>query len=447
MCNVIFSSNNKECNLKAYLGRSFPIDSSGYCIFHSTDIEWKQENNFSKWFLKFFNKVRKDSGLDSYDFRKFIFVSKAGEERLNVFNEEMIDFRRFVFDKEVFFSNSVFEGYTNFSGSIFNREAYFEGAKFRSVDFAGSSFDRLYFKDAEIRGYADFQKCEFNEHVYFNHCKFKKRLYFHRASFNSHTSFKYAEFFRQTNFEDVSYPTDWTVDYSNIVVHPESIVHFKGLNFQNRLFENTTKGKIHFKINEDNIKGNILFESVDMHKIKHFDLLVELAKKEKIEIGVCCGTSYQFYVKNVDDNIKLNVYKVFLECFNRFLSNEYNLLFNVSFKEVESGYQIEFHSKEYIERDRFIDIAYRFKQEFNSILLSQLKKDKPLKALLKVNNKILTPTNKSKISKITEADLEIDVINILMKVKKYHELGFLKRLGKNININILSLPINLNKLD
>ena len=429
------------------MGRSFPIDSSDCCIFHSTDIEWKKENNFSKWFLKFFNKIRKDSGVDSYDFRKFIFVPKAGEERLNVFNEKMIDFRKFVFDKETFFNNCVFEGYTNFSGSTFCREAYFEGAKFRSVDFADSTFDRLYFKDAEVHGYADFQKCEFNEHVYFNNCKFKKRLYFHKASFKSHTSFKYAEFFRQTNFENVNYPTDWTVDYSNIIVHPESVVHFKGLNFRNRLFENTTKGKIHFKVSEDNVKGKILFESVDMHKIKHFDLLVELAKKEKIEIGVCCGTSYQFYVKNIDDNIKLSVYKVFLECFNRFLSNEYNLLFNVSFKEVESGYQIEFHSKEYIERDRFIDIAYKFKQEFNNILLNQLKKDKALKALLKANNKMLISANKSKISKITEADLEIDVINILMKVKKYHELGFFKKLGRNININILSLPVNLNKLD
>lgn len=447
MCNVVMGLEGRRCHFKKYLGRKLPTDASGLCIFHSLDIDWKIKNNFSAWFIKLFNKLANDSSKEVYDFKKIVFVPKEGEHRENVFGEKLIDFRKFIFDKETFFNECTFVGFANFTKSEFRREAYFERATFKSVDFADSTFDRFYFKESQVEGYADFQKCTFNEHVYFNGCVFKKRVYFNKATFCSHASFKHTHFHRQTNFEDVKYPDDWTIDYSFMLIKPECTLHFKGLNFQNRLFENTTKGKVHFELIERDVEGKILFEAVDMHKIKHLDVLLELARKEKIDIGVSCGTSYKFYVRNIDDHVKLNVYKVFLECFNRFISNEYNLLFNISFKEVQDGYQIEFHSKEYIPRERFIDIAYKFKQEFNEILLSQLRKNRPLKALLQVSDRLIIPSAREKISKLTEADLEIDIANILLKVKKYHEMGFFKRLGRNINLNILSIPINLNKFD
>lgn len=59
MCNHTFKNNNvQHCEWEQMFSspeiekvsyRELPHDSEGRCIFHSTDLQWKRENNFSQW--------------------------------------------------------------------------------------------------------------------------------------------------------------------------------------------------------------------------------------------------------------------------------------------------------------------------------------------------------------------------------------------------------------
>jgi uncharacterized protein YjbI with pentapeptide repeats len=436
MCKISIVSSQK-C-ITQVVGYDIDCDNNGLCIFHSKDIGWKIQHDFWNCFLTLLYKLNTNTDIEILDFQNFVFVPSMHEMRKNVFGDFYLDFGHMEFSKIVNFNNSTFHGFAFFQGVKFHKQVYFENVYFKSADFNRTSFYRVGFKESTFDGFADFQKCEFKDHAYFDYCHFLKRVYFHDAVFHGHTSFTHAEFNGQTNFSNTSFPGKWTTDFSKIIVRRDSIVHFQGDSFECRLFCNCSKDKIFFRLNENDIEGKIIFDAVDIQKIREYEEILLLDKKKKIEINSYCGCSYRFIVSNIDERVKRNIYQTFMECFNRFLSNEYSLTFNICFHETVNGFEVEFHSKTFITKDRFHQIAQSFKKEFEQKIFKILKKDRELKHLL-ISDKNLERAviSKSNITAISEADLEIDVYAFLQKMKTYYSLGLIKRMNPYFDINLI----------
>lgn len=441
MCTIIYKDSHKNCHCIKSIGKSLPIDKDGFCLLHSNNIEWKQDNKFQYWFSVLFKKLSTNDNVRVLDFENFVFVPTKEESRTNRFKEKYIGFNNFTFDKEANFKNTRFCGFADFSQSTFNKEVYFENANFQSANFDGSCFHKTEFKNSTFNGYADFQNCKFIGHAYFQNCTFNKRVYFHNSEFHSHTEFRGAEFYGQSNFVNVNFPKDWTIDFSKIIINSDAELIFKGASITNKLFKRCTKGKILFGIEESNILGKLTFIAVDLLKIREYEEILELSRHLSITIGDHCGSYFKILVKNLDERILQNIYKIFIESFNRFIQNEYNLAFNVSFKSLKNGFLVEFNSEKHISKSKFDEMHQKFKEEFEKKAFDIGKKDSTLKEFIKTNPNFSEEQESESILEITDADLTIDCNTILHKIKTYHEKGFFKKIKFPVKIN-LQLPFS-----
>jgi uncharacterized protein YjbI with pentapeptide repeats len=118
-----------------------------HCIFHSTDIEGKNDK-FNERLCKEFNRQKKRD--KEYDFTGFVF---PGE----------ILFERKTFEKDVSFFLARFSGEANFSFAQFSGEANFRFAQFSGeANFRGAKFNRNgHFQDVQFFEMAYFDRAEF----------------------------------------------------------------------------------------------------------------------------------------------------------------------------------------------------------------------------------------------------------------------------------------------
>ena len=55
---------------------TLPMDKHGRCIFHSNELEWKRENNFTQKIIDLINILDACNDIDEYDFAEFVFVGE-----------------------------------------------------------------------------------------------------------------------------------------------------------------------------------------------------------------------------------------------------------------------------------------------------------------------------------------------------------------------------------
>jgi len=131
-----------------------PIDDNSHCLFHSTNLNWKKENNFVEELASYIQFANKDETTKEILFDGCTFVGRSKSKEVrgfleiqdivflktvnfndNKFYSETIDFKNNIFTKGIFmhniearglsFKQNTFEGNMQISSSIFQNEFTF----------------------------------------------------------------------------------------------------------------------------------------------------------------------------------------------------------------------------------------------------------------------------------------------------------------------------------
>ena len=154
LCNNIVTS----CGRKLY--------DEANCIFHS-----KRHDKDVKLFRQELDELFKDSSLEVYDFKGFVFPEGM------LFPEKI--------DKQIVFRDVVFQGIAVFIGKTFQEKAFFIDTTFHGMAlFDGASFqDEAYFRRVTFQENALFVYTTFKCIAYFDEITFEKKVGFDWSSF------------------------------------------------------------------------------------------------------------------------------------------------------------------------------------------------------------------------------------------------------------------------
>ena len=249
-------------------------DPDGLCIFHSKEIEAKQET-FGKELDAYIQTVKSNEKQD------FLCIGFVFPE---------IDFSEQTFNKPADFTECQFSGYANFNSSTFCEEVSFQESQFsKRADFSGSHFNGgTNFRNSRFRGWADFGKTEYIEFTDFNESKFSTYADFQSSHFRENASFRRSQFWGETNFSESKFSNK--VDFGNSRFSGKtdfSISEFSGdtsfrkghfdenVRFVSTLFR-TEISFIQAKItngefNNTRFQGNIEFSSVNFMGTNRFE--------------------------------------------------------------------------------------------------------------------------------------------------------------------------------
>jgi len=346
--------NNKAPNFENIASNlELPLDSHGICIFHSNELKWKRENDFTTKFLELLqllNAYNDDSYC--YDFAEFVFVGEHLKSRKDVkyrvFNlpdctlNKEADFIGALFVDRVELNNISFKLGATFQEARFNGELKMKNISFGSADFRKTIFEQsVFFEDVDFLGYALFEDSQFtgsssalikfsnskfcgltdfsgaavkSKHtdctLLFENVKFEDSVYFTDCTFDCSVSFKNVEFDFAGEFIDTSFNTTKSmrrfrycaVEFLEIEVNKNGSLIFQSTDSQNKMFNQ----EVEFSFKKD-IEGTIRFENVNFNNISDSSRknLIRLSKLGKVAIGPGC-IKYRFQTETktilIDEN-------------------------------------------------------------------------------------------------------------------------------------------------
>lgn len=197
-----------------------PIDQSGICLFHSTDIAWKRNEKFSLWMNRYLEDCLQSSKVSMIQFNDTTFVKDV--------NEKEIDLTKRIFSKSVKFEYCDFIDIVSFSFSNFEKNV-----DFRNCNFNTSSF----FRDITCLGNAFWNECKFEGSAYYNNAVFSPQ------NMGEYVSFNFSTFAAQANFPSVTFKGD-NVDANFQMIDFQDNIYFTNTVFEmSALFNGTLFNK------------------------------------------------------------------------------------------------------------------------------------------------------------------------------------------------------------
>lgn len=334
-----FNSNNNDCSFEYSFKRwttgslyVLPKDEQGYCIFHSSDLEWKRKTKFSDYLKEYISGCLTDGHLDKVDLQNITFVANSSTPSIklsglrftkpliitnciiaddidtrNCIFEEYVDVYKTTFEKVFNCRNSQFKDRTQFNDCVFKKPAYFNDTIFDAkgrlsyLSFTGSIFnEQANFSDIQYLGAetdVNFQLVTFEHNVYFSGSKFERQAIFNGSTFNANADFRNITFdntlqfnprlqndivhivkFTTADFSNAIFQRsvqfqeaifDQEVNFEGIQVKPNSSILFRG-NEQRKVFERP----VNFNVHHDSIEGIITFEKTKVFWINKNQLPV-----------------------------------------------------------------------------------------------------------------------------------------------------------------------------
>jgi hypothetical protein len=303
------------------LKTGMPIDDEGYCILHSKNIQWKEENGFNEClknaiiyyqnkpdnklivlenvaFTETANEVFKDAKFEQeVSFKGSIFMGK-------------VDFKNMVFDKGVSFKSASFENYVEFE-NITSVRFEFDNAVFRRDLLVNNCVCTSNFSmtgvhlDGGLRIWnTTFHQCAFFEKMVISKDENGGGCFFNKVTFKDYATFELSQFNGNLLFDEVLIEDTFVfekVDFTYHIATPiYSSVYFKKVTISKsgRLeFRGTPDNKIFSKVYDvdfidETLEGEVFFENTDFTKVGSFskDRLIGLSKGEgaKVVIGSGC---------------------------------------------------------------------------------------------------------------------------------------------------------------
>lgn len=334
MCKYEHSVENQvscPCQLQNYFSlcdknETLPLDETGLCIFHSSNIEWKINNHFTAFCNKLFeiiNLIDKNiieyeppNGFLDFDLRGIHWIGEKQSDN----NECVINIKNIIFEKYV----SLF-----MHGGFFHNELIVKdiNASHSTLDFRNSTFNELVtlvslnLKDismdsCQINKGLDMGKCEIMEFSEFYRMQVKGDFIIFGSTFSGDIKFLQSIFdTKYWNLDHVNFNN--SVDFCKCVFNQEVVIENctfaeellfidSVFNKEVRMYLNEYEGNVSFSSNDPankifndivyinvkkkELKGLISFENVNFMNIaqRDRDNLNKLARSNKVRIGKGC---------------------------------------------------------------------------------------------------------------------------------------------------------------
>jgi len=317
-----------------------PIDDHGACVFHSRELVWKRQNDFTGKFLQLIHLLDEHDVDRYYDFAEFVFlgtdlITKSGAEQyllrltdmvfrkqayftgalfLDSLELERIDFRDGASFDQATFQNSLTLAETQARGLDFTAAKFTDGVTFKGVSclsfglFSKATFAAtrrsalVLFKDSRFDGITDFSDADFTlgdqSAVCFENVEFEDCVDFRNTHFNCQVEFSEVSFADKTEFTDTSFDMvrstaryrGTAVEFNRIQVATDAVLSFISTDAHHKMFNHDVQ--MSFK---EDPSGTIRFENVNLHLFTQNskERLTRLAKLGRVEIGSGC-IKYRF---------------------------------------------------------------------------------------------------------------------------------------------------------
>jgi uncharacterized protein YjbI with pentapeptide repeats len=317
-----------------------PVDDRGACIFHSQDLAWKRQNDFTSKFLQLVRLLDDHDAETYYDFTEFVFpgsdlITKSGAQQYLLRISDVI-FRKHAYFTGALFLDSFeleqvdFHNGATFDQAIFHHDLTFKKARFRGLDFTeakftnGVSFNEVeslsfalfsnatfeatrnsalvYFKNSRFEGITDFSDADFTlgdqAAVSFENVQFQDVAVFRNTHFNCQVDFSDVTFADKTDFIDTSFDIvrstaryrGTAVEFNRITVTIGAALSFISTDPHRKMFNHDVE--MSFK---EDPSGIVRFENVNFNLLNSSSKqrLTQLAKLGRVEIGPGC-IKYRF---------------------------------------------------------------------------------------------------------------------------------------------------------
>ena len=209
------------------------------------------------------------------------------KEETLVFTEEIKIIKKTI-DKEVNFSNCIFQEDVDFSSCIFLRKSLFSYIKnnqgeiitnasifekrvnfskviFKeSVNFSGTKFSAKTEIDDNSKIIVNFGGVKFEENIRFHYCKFCNNVTFENTTFNKLVDFYYTEFFRPQQFHLTDF-FDRAI-FSNTIFHQEIQFIYCRTNSNSYIGFESAEFKRGLDISRSNFNCNLNFWNITIEK-------------------------------------------------------------------------------------------------------------------------------------------------------------------------------------
>ena len=436
-CKIV--PNLKGCNSEL----SIPYDSDNYCIFHSKNLSWKRNFDINKLFKELI--LTYQNNKISLYFNGFVLATKSK-------NIELIDLkikRIFTLEKceviDDFLLNNVLieNGTFKIDSCEFKKSLTIKDSIIEIINIFSTTVGRFYLQNNKFTyGQALFNSLRCNNDLKIENCHFEFGADFRNSRFLAKNDGYYGELV-DNKFSDVSLSGEMNFSntlFNGAVIFENCNILSGGMQFIGTVFsksmatkfvnfklsENTTiqfngtdeSGKIfssdvYFSFDEDDIKGKILFENVNVQYIKESQKqkLFALQRKNKVLIGRgCLKYRVQSEIKKIDldginNGIAIELANTFSHYFIR--TRGYNL-------------GVEFLSKEIHK----LELFYFSDEDLTHEMFSQMLKDAE-KGYWDLEN------NENGLMKVNEQihyfDNRIEQRSLIMKMKVRNEFGVLNQ--------------------
>jgi uncharacterized protein YjbI with pentapeptide repeats len=321
-------------------GPFLPVDDCGACIFHSLELAWKRQNDFTSKFLQLVQLLDEHDAESYYDFREFVFlgsdrVTKGGADEYRLRISEVI-FRKHAYFIGASFLDSFeleqvdFNNGASFNQAVFHHDLTFKKARFRGLDFAeakftdGVSFNQVeslsfalfsnatfeatrdsalvYFKKSRFEGITDFSGADFTlgdqAAVSFENVQFQDVAVFRNTHFNCQVDFSDCTFSDKADFIDTSFDIirssaryrGTAVEFNRITVTSGAALSFISTDPNRKMFSHDVE--MSFK---EEPSGIVRFENVNFNLFtaSSRQRLTQLARLGRVAIGSGC-IKYRF---------------------------------------------------------------------------------------------------------------------------------------------------------
>ena len=461
MCKYQYKNRKKINNCiypKLYEERGIhlPVDKEGFCLFHSQNLSWKENEQFEQTLAELINYLDEHPQDKAYESNLSGFIFIEGKY------PDLLSDR--IFKHRLNFSNCKFHNAlriqkSEIAGIDFSNTVFLQMPVFRNVKFSGG----FYAKNADFQNGLHIEDCIFTRHTYFEESNFQnkansktvnvilKNVVFEESlSFRKsiievmlsmvqvklqETEFTEAALFKECFLEEVT--INKTMLFDKTEFHYTEIIggYYSSVDFQKIHLPQT--GKIVFRGKKpfyDQVKGElyigfanppagtILFENFNLNKLENKSKLqlLELEKSEIVKVGAGCRKyKNQTQPKKIELNrgnqgLVTELTNTFVEFFIN--KNGINLGVEVIGRE-ESYLEIIYFSDEDISEKRFLEM----------LKVSEIE----MWRLVKVHRQsvqVNTPPKEKLPSKvIAGTDVIIDLVGLLLKIGVRVPLGQFNR--------------------
>ncbi|MCE7992337.1 MAG: hypothetical protein HEP71_10165 [Roseivirga sp.] len=358
-CKHIDCENNEFIQVNSSSrSQKLPIDSSGYCLFHSSDNEWQRNNNFKE---AFFERIRmfsnKNQGLSStkwrFNFQGFRFPEGISLEIDSWNFKSNLDLTNCKIKSELRFTDCNIRS-IEIIGCSFEDNLRFKNTTIRNGIYSksviyGGSFE---FIDSVLEGNSYFIDCDFNSSA-FEHrflikgCNRIEYISFENSSFTPSTSivkstlskelkFIHCEINNEFIFDDNIVKDSINFSKSHFTITENVNPMYSSTQFENITLEETGRLSFRGKVKQENVVvnelsisfkspplGQIFFENFNLNKVYHKSRkrLFALEKQGVVEIGsgcrkYSCQTDiFTIETNNASQELILSLTKIFCDYF------------------------------------------------------------------------------------------------------------------------------------